>query len=127
MLLQWRRGIRGLEYNTLYIMIKEISKTLKRQNKGIEDKKIRRWALEADLRKIRDLLIPFVEKSKRLLILERHAIQKGHITYERCNEPEIREIRTELFSDSKHHGGAFKELIDEVNNLLFSLLRLCHQ
>ena len=65
----------------------------------------------------------FVEKAKRLLVLERYAMQNGHITYEKCNDPEIQNIRTELFSGSKRHGGMFKELIEKVDNLLFSLLK----
>ena len=69
------------------------------------------------------MLEPFVEKAKRLLILERHALQKGHITYEKCDDPEIREIRSELFSDSNSHGGMFKELIDEVDKMLFLLIK----
>jgi hypothetical protein len=116
MLLQWRRGVRGLEYNTLYGMIKEISMITKDQNcRGVLQ--------YAPTEKIKDLLIPFIEKAKRLLILERYALQKGHITYEKCDDPEIQKIRTELFSGSKSHGGMFKELIDEVDNVLFSLIK----
>ncbi len=115
-LLQWRRGVRGLEYNTLYAMIKEIAEILKRNT----EHKIQNR--DKDLKEIKELLVTFVEKAKRLLILERHAMQNGHITYEKCNDPEIRNIRTELFSDSKSYGGMFKEVIDKVDNLLFSLL-----
>lgn len=117
MLLQWRRGVRGLEYCTLYVMIKEITETLKTQNTEIEI-----HDTEKSLRKIKGLLIPFVGKAKRLLILERFAMQSGHITYERCDDPEIQKIRTELFSSSKRHGGLFKKLIDEIDNLLCLLI-----
>ena len=74
-LLQWRRGVRGLEYCTLYIMINEIAGILKMHDAGcmIQD-------IEKDLRKIRGMLLPFTEKTTQLLILERHAIQNGHIT-----------------------------------------------
>lgn len=117
MLLQWRRGVRGLEYCTLYVMIKEIAEILKTQDTEIEIQDT-----EKSLRKIKGLLIPFVEKAKRLLILERFAMQSGHITYERCDDPEIQKIRTELFSSSKRHGGLFKKLIDEIDNLLYLLI-----
>jgi hypothetical protein len=116
MLLQWRRGVRGLEYNTLYVMIEEISEILD----GNAEHGIRNS--DKDLEEIRGLLMPFVEKAKRLLILERCAMQSGHITYEKCNAPEIRNIRMELFSYSKSYGGMFKKLVDRVDNLLFSLL-----
>ncbi|MBI4838485.1 MAG: hypothetical protein HY806_04960 [Nitrospirae bacterium] len=114
MLLQWRRGVRGLEYCTLFVMIKEIAERIKVEGRRLKDDKF-------PIR-IKKLLIPFIEKSRQLLILERHAMQNRHITYERCSDPEIQKIRTELFSDTKSHGGKFKELIDEVDGLLFLLL-----
>jgi hypothetical protein len=112
MLLQWRRGVRGLEYNTLYIMMKEITE--------LKSRGVLQYTPTAG--RLQDLLVPFIEKAKRLLLLERYALQKGHITYERCDDPEIQELRVELFSESKSHGGKFKELIDEVDRLLFLLL-----
>ena len=115
MLLQWQRGIRGLEYCTLYVLIKEISELIRYS--GADQSLITDDAL-----RIKDLLIPFVEKAKQLLILERHSIQKGHITYEKCDDPVIQKMRTELFSSSKSHGGIFKELLDEIDTLLYMLL-----
>ncbi len=112
MLLQWRRGVRGLEYNTLYIMMKEIVK--------IKSRGVLQYAPTVD--RLKDLLGPFTEKAKDLLLQERYALQEGYITYERCDNPEIQKLRVELFSESKSHGGKFKELIDEVDRLLFSLL-----
>lgn len=107
MLLQWRRGVRGLEYNTLYIMMKEILSL----------------STDKELSSLEGLLVPFIEKAKQLLVLERHALQEGHITYGKCDDPEIKNIRSELFSDSKSYGGMFKSLIDEIDSLLLSLLK----
>jgi hypothetical protein len=115
MLLQWRRGVRGLEYCTLYVLIKEISERIKYSSADP--------SLIADhVFRIKDSLIPFVEKAMHLLILERHAMQNGPITYETCDNPEIQKIRTELFAGSKSYGGKFKELIDKVDTLLYALL-----
>jgi glutamine amidotransferase-like uncharacterized protein len=119
MLLQWRRGVRGLEYCTLYAMIKEIAEIIKKVPWSI----VNSQKIEDDLKKIKELLIPFIENAKRLLILERYAMQKGHITYEKCDDPEIQEMRTELFGNSKSHGGLFKKLIDEVDKILYILLK----
>ncbi|OGW72598.1 MAG: hypothetical protein A2484_01225 [Nitrospirae bacterium RIFOXYC2_FULL_44_7] len=80
--------------------------------------------IEKDLKKIKGMLLPFTEKAKQLLILERHAIQNGHITYKRCDNPEIQKLRTELFSSSKSHGGLFKKLIDETDKLLYALIKM---
>ena len=112
MLLQWRRGVRGLEYCTLYVMLKELS-ALRGQLSARDKEKLHR---------VKKLLMPFTKKAKQLLILERHAIQNGYITYERCDDLEIQKIRTELFGDSKSHGGLFKKLIDKIDSLLFSLI-----
>ncbi|MEN8263198.1 MAG: BPL-N domain-containing protein [Nitrospirota bacterium] len=126
MLFQWRRGVRGLEYNTLYIMMKEIAEII---GDGDEEQRAPRKAsqrarqnMNGRLEKIKDLLVPFAGKAKRLLVLERHAMQRGHITYEKCDDTEIQEIRFELFSNSKSHGGLFKELLDEMDKLLFELI-----
>src|SRR5208282_6528514 len=62
MRLQWRRGVRGLEYCTLYVMIKEISERIKYSSADP--------SLIADhVFRIKDSLIPFVEKAMHLLIL----------------------------------------------------------
>lgn len=115
MLLQWRRGVRGLEYCTLYIMVKEIAEIIEGTADYLKYHKM--------LVSIKESLIPFVERAKYLLMLERHALQNGHITYEKCDNPEIQKIRTELFSNSKSYGGLFKELIDKVDSLLYILLK----
>ncbi|MEW6115915.1 MAG: BPL-N domain-containing protein [Nitrospirota bacterium] len=116
LLLQWRRGIRGLEYCSLFILIKRISGLLK-YNNAVHSSLITDHAS-----RIEKLFIPFVGSAKKLLILERQALQNGHITYEKCDDPEIQKIRTELFANSKSYGGLFKKLIDEIDSLLYVLL-----
>ena len=114
MLLQWQRGVRGLEYCTLYVLIKETSELIRYSD--ADPSLITDYAL-----RIKDLLIPFIEKAMQLLILERHAMRNGHITFEKCDDPEIQKMRTELFSISKSHGGIFKELLDKIDALLYIL------
>jgi hypothetical protein len=115
MLLQWRRGVRGLEYCTLYVMVKEIARMVTAGVSANEPAK------HPD--SVRVLLDRFVDDAMRLLLMERIAMQNGHITYEKCNDPGIGEIRTRLFSNSKSHGGLFKELLDKIDGVLFSLLK----
>ena len=122
MLLQWRRGIRGLEYCTLYIMIKEIAEILC-QTSALPDFRASEPSIRDNLSRIRELLRPFIDKAKRLLVLERLALQNNHITYEKCDDPEIQKLRTDLFSNSKSYGGIFKELIGEIDKLLYLLLK----
>ncbi|MFO0753952.1 MAG: BPL-N domain-containing protein [Thermodesulfovibrionales bacterium] len=120
LLFQWRRGVRGLEYCTLHMMTKEIAEIVRRGRHGWDSGGIARCTDRAAA--VKEVLLPFVGKAQRLLVLERHALQSGHITYEKCDDPLIREMRGELFSTSKSHGGMFKELIDTIDALLFSLL-----
>ena len=126
MLLQWRRGVRGLEYCTLYVMMEEIADLVGKGTAGsLKDQSSVRGISSFILEKvsrIAQLLIPFIEKATRLLFLERQAMQNGHITYEKCDDSEIQEIRYALFSNSKSYGGMFKELIDEVDGLLYCLI-----
>jgi hypothetical protein len=117
LLLQWKRGVRGLEYCTLSIMIQELAEILKKKGTGNKEQ-----GIEIKLELIRGLLLPFIDKAKHLLLLERSAMQQGHITYEKCDDLEVQKLREELFSRAKSHGGSFKALIDEIDGLLFRIL-----
>lgn len=110
LLLQWRRGVRGLEYCALHALVREIAE--RSSGRDVDEEQ----ALA-----VRDRLVAFTERAKQLLVLERHALQNGHITYERCDDPVIRELRAELFSTSKSHGGLFKEVIDALDSFLYPL------
>jgi putative intracellular protease/amidase len=123
-LLQWRRGVRGLECSTLVAMIAEIRRRLERRGPGD-------WGgrpgpsgpfdpgrLPADLEAIRRGIVPFVEKAKRLLIRERFYMQTAPLSPLHCNDEEIRRLREELFGTGMSHGGEFKRLIDALDGLL---------
>lgn len=119
MILGWRRGVRGLEYCTLYVLLKEIVYLLK--NFITLDKEIKE-----EISVLSDIIPPFVEKAKRLLILEKDEIEKRSINFGETGNKEIDSLRSELFSLSKSHGGKFKEIIDRLDTLLFRLMRLEH-
>lgn len=124
MLYQWRRGIRGLEYCTLYILIKKIAEMLSSCpvfSKGTVYSSDE--ILDRQLLKIREILLPFCKKAKELLIMERFALQEGHITYEKCDDSRIQSIRNDLFSNSKSYGGIFKKLINRIDKLLYDLIK----
>ena len=115
LLLQWRRGVRGLEYCTLSCMVKELSEHA-RQGRVTD---------AAFLGKL-ERVSAFADKAKQLLVRERYAMQNAHITYERCDDPEIQALREELFSRSKSHGGLFKEILDDLDQLLYDVL-ICNR
>ncbi|MHB8809276.1 MAG: BPL-N domain-containing protein [Desulfobulbaceae bacterium] len=117
MLLQWRRGVRGLEYCTLSVLVHEVVTLLER---GVDLSAMP--GMVQRIQRIRIMAQPFAAKAGELLLRERRAMQKEHITYERCQDPKIVLLRDELFSRSKSYGGFFKELIDEIDHLLYQLL-----
>lgn len=123
MLLQWRRGVRGLEYCTLYVMIKELAE-LERQNIKAQTTLGKNIFSYKDYRSTRLLhrFSIFKEKAMHLLMLERQAMQRGMITYEHSDTPEIQSLRIELFGNSKSHGGLFKQIIDGIDLFLFESL-----
>ncbi|HTZ18483.1 MAG TPA: BPL-N domain-containing protein [Dissulfurispiraceae bacterium] len=117
MLLQWRRGIRGLEYCTLYGMIKTVAEHSYR----IAEDTV---SFQKQIDEILNILLPFKHKAEKLLLLERKALQDGnHITYEKSDDPAIMQLRSELFANSKSYGGMFKHLLDSIDKMLYSLLR----
>lgn len=122
-LLQWRRGVRGLEYCTLYVMTKQTSEAIAGLPAQIMDEGDFIAWLSKELDDIREPFRIFVKESKRLLTMERMAMQAGHITYDKCADGQIRELRARLFSETKSHGGLFKEVIDRIDRILFELIK----
>jgi putative intracellular protease/amidase len=124
LLLQWRRGVRGLEYGTLAVMTEEIGKRLGGAD-GVEAhaESLDLLRVREDLSEIRNQLIPFVEKAKRLVIRERFYMNTAPLPPLECADPEINRLRLELFGSAMSHGGDFKPLIDAIDRLLFNLIR----
>ncbi|MGO9139280.1 MAG: BPL-N domain-containing protein [Syntrophales bacterium] len=124
LLLQWRRGVRGLEYGTLAVMTEEIGKRLCGIGGGqAHASSMDLSRLREDLSEICDQLIPFIEKAKRLLIRERFYMNTAPLSPLECSDPKINRLRLELFGSAMSHGGDFKRLIDPIDRLLFNLIR----
>lgn len=129
LLLQWRRGVRGLEYGTLAVMIGEIMKFLNYpRSVSLEGCQATPETMDAllrrkDLLEIRDRLIPFVEKAKHLVVRERCYMNTAHLSPIECADEEINSLRQELFGSAMSHGGYFRQLIGIVDCLLFYLIR----
>jgi hypothetical protein len=116
LLFQWRRGVRGLEYCTLKVMMDELTALFRENN--LQETAF----LDKGLTAIGDVLVPFAEDAQRLLVLERQALLREKLTYEAVSDPRIRALREHLFSSAKSHGGLFKEVIDRMSTLLYRLL-----
>jgi putative intracellular protease/amidase len=126
LLLQWRRGVRGLEYGTLAVMIGEIGKQLD-SRRPHESRPHCEWIdlpqLREGLDEIRDRIVPFVEKAGYLLARESLYMEQASLSPLECMDAGISRLRLELFGTAMSHGGSFKQLIDIVDRILFTLIR----
>lgn len=130
-MLQWRRGVRGLEYCTLKVLMDELGELISGtraaqpvRGTAASPFRVERIAasVEAQLDDIKEALLPFVIEARLLLFLERRAMEREKLTFENTSDPRIRGMRERLFSTSKSHGGLFKQVIDRLDALLYSLL-----
>lgn len=124
-LLQWRRGIRGMEQCILVMMIRETCKgfhALHASGRPLKAEKETDLAQESA--RLRDLGRRFFDHARRLLMLERHAMNNGVLHHLKDSEDqEIQELRELLFSRSRRFGGTFKDLLDGLDRLLLPALR----
>jgi len=115
-ILQWRRGVRGVEYSTLYAMLRRLADTVAALDDVDE--------ITVDkLRRLREIARPFFEDAPRLLLLERDAMSKGPISPLKTGDEQILALRRKLFSESKRCGGLYKEIIELADVILLPLLR----
>jgi hypothetical protein len=131
LMLQWRRGVRGLEYCTLKVLMDELTRLISGPGTAqcagpmappfFSPEQIAASA-EMQLDKIKEKLLPFVDEARLLLLLERRAMEREKLTFKDTCDPRIQKIRERLFSTSKSYGGLFKEVIDLMDALLYMLL-----
>lgn len=114
-IIQWKRGIRGIEYCTIYTLLKRLS-LLAPQFSGYID-------LTKQVPELKELTLPFFDKAKQLLMLERFAMNNGPISPLKSGDEDIQRMREELFSNSKSFGGYYKQIIDRVDSLLLPMLK----
>ncbi|MEN6467698.1 MAG: BPL-N domain-containing protein [Smithella sp.] len=123
--LQWRRGIRGMEYSTLAVMTGEIASYLRHNCLGGSNEgniPAESSDLYQDLAAIKELVIPFVKKAKILLAREKSFLATAVLSPVHCSDEAISRLRQELHGSSIRHGGKFKELILAVDRLLYQLI-----
>jgi len=124
-LLQWRRGVRGMEYGIVLIMVRELRRRFYRLRSSARMLQVpigENWPEGLDT--VRMLGEEFFARGKRLLLLERFALNRGvQLHHLRTDDPEIGRLREVLFSSSKRFGGLFKEFLDRLDGLLLMAMR----
>jgi glutamine amidotransferase-like uncharacterized protein len=154
MLLQWRRGVRGLEYCNLYIMAQAINTIGRNRTSNNTVAANRAGAKEAitanhnhetaigyhhsqthkETESILDGRTDLLENMKTfrdkaivLLPLEASLIKSPEnpgISYKNCNDQNVTMLRTELFGTAKSHGGLFKTIINMLDDVLYEALKI---
>ena len=109
-LVEWRRGVRGLEYFTLHELTTELCGRGACRNK--------------DAAELAEDIEEFSRGASELLMLERQALQRGEaITFKKASDKRMAALREELFSSKKSHGGRFKSIIERLDAVLLRTLR----
>ncbi len=124
-LLQWRRGIRGMEYGIVLMMIRELRRRFYRlRSSGRMFRISDGMEIEAEVDRLRPLAENFFHQASRLLLLERFALNRGvQLHHLRTDDPEIGRLRELLFSKKRRFGGLFKEFLDRLDGLLLAAMR----
>lgn len=122
-LLQWKRGLRGLEYTTLLVMSGELTRRILEKpeqhlNVCTGDWKNKFFKFEA-------MLESFTNEAAVLLGKERFVSEKSPGPLCKLSSPseEVRLLRDKLFGDKMSFGGHYRELISVLDELLVSVLR----
>lgn len=120
-MLGWRKGIRGFHYTTLYALIKEMAKYIRDLSGDKEDKE--GAVIRENLKKLTEILPSFLEMAKKLLLKERYFLNFKSLMLNRCDDPEIQNIRDQLFGKTISYGGRFKEILGYIDNILVPILK----
>ncbi len=121
-LLNWRRGIRGLEYGSLFVTL-DCMASLKERIHGKSDcgDRAGRWPELAE--KLEKQTVEFCTLAKRLLMEEKIAAQTGIVKKLGKVNERVDILRTSLFGNRMNHGGLSRTLFDLVDSMLLDLLR----
>jgi len=115
--LQWKRGVRGLEYCTLTNMAVSIAEQL--GQRFAEDVPS---PLVDELQHLAGTFAAFRVRAEELLGKEHAALQQGLISFAASDDPVLQDLRRALFGSAKSHGGEFKALLDETDAFLYRLM-----
>jgi hypothetical protein len=117
-LLQWRRGIRGLEYGSLTVLARAAERLAGGGESIPVENKLRSGATRHLLEKTR----LFCDLAKRLLLEEKLAMQSGRLTKLGSVNETVDVMRVRLFGRHMNHGGLCGELFDELDGVLYPML-----
>jgi hypothetical protein len=110
-LLNWRRGIRGLEYGSLFVCLGCMAALEKRSGRVESTEELERMTLE------------FCGLARRLLFEEKIASGLGAVSKIGKVNEKVDSLRAALFGGKMNHGGLCAELFDLIDRMLLDALR----
>jgi len=120
-LLNWRRGIRGLEYGTLAVVLAHLLGRLDKIS-GEADGPGDPWLETAQ--RIKEQVVRFCQAARELLMEEKLATQTRNLTKLGKVNATVDQLRADLFGRKMNHGGLCRELFDELDGFLLKALRM---
>jgi len=115
--LQWKRGVRGLEYCTLTNIAVSVAEQL---GQSFAEDVPSPFVVE--LQRLSENFAAFRIRAEELLRKEHAALQQGLISYDTSDDPALQDLRRLIFGSAKSHGGEFKTLLDEIDAFWHRLL-----
>jgi hypothetical protein len=125
-LLNWRRGIRGLEYGSLYVML-ACMENLEQRSASPEGPAsgtavpVPGWPTAAN--ELKERTLEFCAMAKRLLFEERIATRAGAVSKLGKVNERVDPLRSALFGNRMNHGGLCSALFDLIDRMLLDLIR----
>lgn len=119
-LLNWRRGIRGLEYGTLAVVMAHLLEGIAgiiRDDGEADDP----WLEQAQ--EMEEKVTHFCNLARSLLMEEKLATQTRNLTKLGKVNAAVDRLRAQLFGDRMNHGGLCRELFDQLDGFLLEALR----
>jgi len=120
-LLNWRRGIRGLEYGTLAVSLRSAVARSRELAADYETGPLDPW-LEPS-KKLEEDVGMFCRLAQRLLLEEKLATQAGKLKKLGTVNDTVDQLRERLFGNKMNHGGLCGTLFDRLDELLLHVLR----
>ena len=127
-LLQWKRGILGAEFGTILVLLRGLAKELEHTG-GIvcSSTSTTPQKMEAEFEKLLELWRLFEDKSRKLLEDEAKDLPERTAKIGAELSTQVRTLRTEIFDctqcyGSKSYGGIYRQLLDQIDNLLLGTL-----
>jgi hypothetical protein len=125
-LLNWRRGIRGLEYGSLYVTLSYMANLEQRLASG-QGPALRQPICAADwsrrANELEEKTLEFCALAKRLLFEEKIATRTGTVSKLGKVNERVDPLRSSLFGNRMNHGGLCSQLFDLIDRMLADLIR----